>query len=453
MVDAGMVKVFETERPVCVMAQMVLTRLLDDKLDRLFHEVAEGQYQRELPFSALARLMASVVLCREKSVNAAYRKMQTELGVSLCAVYAKLERTEIGLSQALVRYSYAQAKEVSNQLRTYDESPVAGYTPKILDGNHLAATEHRLKETRTSTAAPLPGKSLVVLDPRREAIADLFPVEDGHAQERSALDRVIETIERKDLWIADRNFCTLKFLYSIDERGAKFSIRQHKQLEGQLIGKRRFVGQTETGRVYEQLQKLPAYEGQTLTVRRIEIELFEATRDGESTLALLTNLSPEEAPALAVTEIYRKRWRIETAFQKLTTTLQCEINALCYPKAALFAFSLACLAYNAVSVVLAAVRVEHGKANTAELSFHYLGQEIYQAYDGMMIAIPASHWAKIRSLPLDAYVERLRTVAQRINLAYFRKSKRGPKKPKPKPIHQRGQVHVSTAQILARRKQ
>jgi hypothetical protein len=77
MATLDIVKVFEKERPVCVMAQMALERLLNrEKLDALFHEVADEQYQRKLLFSSLARLMSSVVLCRENSVNAAYKKMK-----------------------------------------------------------------------------------------------------------------------------------------------------------------------------------------------------------------------------------------------------------------------------------------------------------------------------------------------------------------------------------------
>lgn len=453
MTQVDVVQLYEEKRPICVMAQMALERLLSQQdLDDLFHNVANQQYQRSLLFSSLAQLTASVVLCREKSIRAAYRKRMHELGVSLNAVYSKLDRLETGLSQAVVRYSYAQLKSVNNQLHAYGESPVAGYTPKILDGNHLSATEHRLIETRCSTAAPLPGKSLVVLDPRREAIADLFPIEDGHAQERSALDRVIETIERNDLWIADRNFCTLKFLYAINARGAKFVIRQHHQLVGRVIGPRRFIGKTESGRVYEQLLELPDYEGRTLTVRRIEVELNQPTRDGDRLLLILTDLTVEEADALKVAEIYGKRWGIETAFQKLTTTLKCELNTLCYPKAALFAFAMACVAYNAVSVVLAAVRAEHGKAKVEEMSFYYVSMEIALTYDGMMLAIPPRYWEEIRQLPLPDYAARLREIAQHIDFAYFRKSRRGPKKPTPKRIHKRREVHVSTAKILARRK-
>ena len=89
---------------------------------------------------------------------------------------------------------------------------------KILDGNVLAATEHRLKVLRQTNSAPMPGKSLVVLDPALMLAIDVFPCEDGHAQERSLLTDVLPSVEAEDVWIADRNFCTNKFLFGIAAR-------------------------------------------------------------------------------------------------------------------------------------------------------------------------------------------------------------------------------------------
>jgi hypothetical protein len=56
---------------------------------------------------------------------------------------------------------------------------------------------------------------------------DVFACEDGHAQERSLLSRVLATVTCGDLWIADRNFCTLGFLFGLHWRGGAFVIRQH----------------------------------------------------------------------------------------------------------------------------------------------------------------------------------------------------------------------------------
>ena len=47
---------------------------------------------------------------------------------------------------------------------------------------------------------------------------DVFPCEDGHAQERSLLTGVLPSVEAGDVWIADRNFCTNKFLFGIAAR-------------------------------------------------------------------------------------------------------------------------------------------------------------------------------------------------------------------------------------------
>ena len=66
-----------------------------------------------------------------------------------------------------------------------------------------------------------------------------------------------------------------------------------------------------------------------------------------------------------VAGLYRRRWTIETAFQEMEETLDGEINALGYPKAALFSFCMALVAYNVMAAVKAALRSAHG-ATTVE---------------------------------------------------------------------------------------
>src|SRR5690606_38240550 len=171
-----------------------------------------------------------------------------------------------------------------------------GYRIKILDGNHLAGTQHRLKELRTIGAGALPGKALVVLDPQAMLVADVFCCEDGHAQERSLLDQVLEAIRPGEVWIADRNFCTTGFLFGIDRRGGAFVIRQHGAtlfIEGS--GERRACGRSETGAVFEQGMRLGDGDGDggTMMVRRITVELDIPTRDAETEGHILTDLPSE----------------------------------------------------------------------------------------------------------------------------------------------------------------
>ena len=230
---------FVAQSPICVMAHAVLENLFRaERLDQLFERVAQKQYQRTLLFSSLVELMHAVVLGVEPSVYAAYRKRRHTLGVSDQAVYDKLDGLELGLSAALVRDSAQQAEAVIQQLEAQRRPWLAGYRVRILDGNHLSATEHRLEELRTIWDAPLPGRVLAVLEPETGLATHAFLTPDGHAQERSLLDDVLETVHAGQLWIADRNFCTLKFLFKFADKSAFFLIRQHGQIQGRLKRRR-----------------------------------------------------------------------------------------------------------------------------------------------------------------------------------------------------------------------
>src|SRR6266436_8153311 len=192
------------------------------------------------------------------------------------------------------------SRSPTNPFTTSSTAWNSGYRVRILDGNHLSATEHRIEELRTTWAAPLPGKVLVVLGPETGLATEVFLTPDGHAQERSLLDQVLDTVQKRDVWIADRNFCTLKFLFEIAKKLGFFIIRQHGTVKGKLCGRRVFKGEGPTGKIYEQAIEF-VYEGKTYKLRRISVELLQATRDGDTSLHLLTNL-PETVSALKVAD-------------------------------------------------------------------------------------------------------------------------------------------------------
>ena len=445
---------FVKERPICVMARAVLERLLDaSRLDALFARTAQQQYTRELLFSSLVQLMSEVVLGVHPTVHAAYQANKEAIGVSTTALYNKLDRVETGVAAALVRDSAALAEPVVKALQASHPRWIPGYHIKVLDGNHLAPTEHRLKALRSTWAAPLPGQALVVLDQQRMLITDVFPHEDGHAQERRLIAEVLQHVQADDLWIEDRNFCTLGLMFGMARWGAAFIVRQHGQVQGELVGRLTRQGTSRSGPVYEQALLVRDPDGgETMRVRRLTVKLTGPTRNGDTTLHILTNVPTPRASAVHLARVYGKRWSIETAFFEITTTLACEINTLGYPKAALFTFCLALLAYNAVSLIKAALRSAHGRQKVHDdVSSYYLALEISRTYDGMMIAIPAPHWAFFRELAAKEFADLLRELASSVNLARYQKHPRGPKKPPPeRPAYQNGQ-HVSTAKLLAQR--
>src|SRR3954468_505716 len=219
---------FIEQRPIGVMARATVERFFEpEHLDVLFRKTAVGQYERSLLFSSVVGLMQEVVLGVEPSVFAAYRKRRHLLPVTDDSIYNKLKGMELGISAAIVRDSAQRAEAVIDELKARRAPWLPGYRIRIIDGNHLSATEHRLKPLRDTWAAPLPGKILVVMDQELDLACDAFLTPDGHAQERSLLDEVLQTVRDKDLWIADRNFCTLKFLFEIADKQAFFLLRQH----------------------------------------------------------------------------------------------------------------------------------------------------------------------------------------------------------------------------------
>lgn len=437
---------FVENTPMTVMVRAIMERIFaPNLLDQLFEETAEQQYQRELLFSSVVGLMSLVVCGMYPSLNAAYKGFEKVVGVSKVALYAKVNGLEPKLSQALVRYSSEQLLAVQQEFPAAVVPLLAGYEVRIIDGNHIAGTEHRLKVLRNESAGALPGQTLSVLDPQRSLVVDVFPCEDGHAQERSMLPQVLEQVQPQQLWIADRNFCTSDFLSQIAQRQACFIIREHQQLAWSAVTPLVAAGENESGRLFEQHVQLSS----GLQIRRIVIELKQATRHGDKQVAVLTNLPIAVADASTVADLYLKRWRIETMFQTITDTFHCELNTLGYPRAALFVFCVALVAFNILATVRAVLQQVHGAAVIEEqLSDYYVVEDIQATWRGLEIAILAQDWQVFRAMDSVAFAQCLRQWAERVNLQRFRKSKRGQKKPITKKPFDPKHPHVATARLL-----
>lgn len=453
MLLAEVFEPFIQQTPLCVLARGIFQRLLDPQhIDALFAHTAKQQYTHELLFSTLVELMARVVLQQEPSVHAAYRKLEEQIPVSDQSVYNKLQHVELAVSAALVQQSAQQVAPILAALKASLPPLLPGYHVKILDGNHLAATQHRLMELRCTWAAPLPGLVLAVLDQEQMTVTHVLLTEDGHAQERSLLAEIYPLIRKGDVWVADRNFCTHRLIWEIFARGGFFVLRQHGNVTGKLLGKRKGRGRCETGRVYEQRLRLENEEGETREVRRITVELDQPTREGDTEIHILTNL-PAEVSAVRIAEVYRKRWTIEGLFLEAAQTLSCEIDTLCYPKAALFAFCLGLVACNAVALLKAALRAVHGAEEVSQhLSAYYVVLELRQTYAGMMVAIPPVHWEVFNQFSVREMARVLLELAGQVSLQRYRKTLRGEKKPPPKRKRYKNGEHVATAKLIAERR-
>ncbi len=440
---------FAKKKPVSVMVRGTIENILAaDRLDAMFEENAQRQHAGGLLFSAVADLMGSVVCEIHPSVHAAYIERKEQLGVTAKSVYDKLKGIEPVVSRAFVCDTAGRMQEIVDQMGGLSKPPLPGYRTRIVDGNHLRRTDRRIGELRDLNAAPLPGQALVVFDPQYRLAVDVLPCEDGHAQERSLLPELLTTVEAMDLWIADRNFCTVAFLCGIAARRGAFIIRQHGNLPHVLKGRRKRVGKTETGTVYEQAMEVTDEAGNVHVFRRITVVLDKPTRDGHGEIHIVSNL-PTEVPAVRIAELYRDRWQIETAFQEVAESLEGEIQTLGYPKAALFGFCMALVTYNLLSVVRAAVQAVHGEEAARTLSTYYIAHEVASTQIGMSIVLDDSFWQKkYAKLTPTQMAHELTLLARNMRLTKYKKAKWSPKKKPKKTMNKQHRTHVSTARVL-----
>jgi IS4 transposase len=404
-------------------------------------------------------MMVGVATRTYRSVRASYLDAQQRLGVSATAVYNKLAAFDPQVTTALVRETAVDCVEVINTLPGARREILPGHEVFYLDGNHLAATEHRLDALRGTREGPLPGQTIVLQDGQTDLVVDLVACECGHAQERSLLPELLNRIRAAMVIVADRNFCTTAFLFGLACRGALFVIRQHAStLNYDDESPRKNAGRCETGTLFEQTLLLTnphatGDEPSELRVRCITLQLDTPTGNGEREIRILTNL-PDSVTAAQVAQTYRTRWTIEGAFQTMTDVLRCEVETLGYPRAALFSFAMAVLAWNAYAVVQAALRSAHGaKTIDDELSEEHLINDVVITQTGMNIAVEPIAWDQLASLPPDGFARLLMRLARAINLKRYPKRKRGPRKPSPQRISGRENHHVSTAKLLAKTKE
>jgi IS4 transposase len=447
-----MLKRFTEQAPVAVMARLGLQRAVSAGwVDEVFEQHSDTQYTRELLFSTVVELMSLVSLGLRPSLHAAAQKAPN-LPVSLTALYDKVNRVEPNVVQALVRGSAERLAPVMAPLHKGHAPWLRGWRVRVVDGNHLPASEKRLAPLRGFRGAALPGHSLVVFDPDAGVVIDLVPCEDGHASERTLLAPLLAASQSRVLWIGDRLFCTRAAILSAHARHAAVLFRETKVNPNPTpAGRRRRIGRIEKGVVYEQRVTIPTEDGaEDLELRRIELVLDTPTTDGETVIRLLTTL-PRTVGARAVARLYRKRWTIESLFGRLEAALNSEVRTLGYPRAALLAFGLAVIAFNVLAVIEAAVAAAHDLQEIGiEVSTYYVADDVRSDYSGMLIALPPLAWAAFDDQSPTALARTLRAVAAHINPRTLRKHPRGPK-PKARKGYASGVIvrrHVATARVL-----
>lgn len=434
---------FEKKAPASVMAKLALEQAIAPEwVDQVFEEHRQRQYSRELLFSTIVKLMSLVSLGLKPSLHAAARQLD-DLPVSLAALYDKISRTEPALLRALVTGCAQRLAPTIHELGCSAMLP--DWQIRVVDGSHLASTEKRLGALRQERGAARPGFSVVVYDPDLDQVIDLQPCEDAYASERVCVLPLLAEAKAKQVWIADRLYCTLSVMEACEQVKTSFVIRQQAK-HPRLIqeGEWRAPIPVATGTVREQFIEVKGGH----RWRRVELTLHSPNDSGDNSLMFWSNL-PESISAQQIADFYRRRWSIEGMFQRLEAILESEIETLGSPRAALLGFTTAVLAYNVLALLKRSVEQAHRDTlpENWEASIYHLAVQIRGGYEGMQIALPSEHMPVVS---MEDLAQRLLELARNIQPKQVAKSTRGPKVPKPKAWVQGTAVHahVSTDRVI-----
>jgi hypothetical protein len=356
-------------------AREVLSRLpLAEAILKLWRWVADplfllsvfarhrGQgYEKEIRFEVLVQLIANALLEHQGSGRKSFERGREQglLTASVQAVYQKLGRIPLGLSEAWLAESTARLRPVYPEAARLPVAPaLRALEVIIVDGKAIKRVAKRLKPLRGRKGGVLGGKALVALELRSGVVVAMATHADGETNEAklvpALLPQVRAQVTGRRLWVADRQFCDLTQPAAFAQGADQFLVRYHPKASFCPDPTRPVHrGQDAQGRVWEQDW---GWLGREQATSRRFVRRLTLYRPGEETIMLLTDLLDATAyPATDLLDLYLARWSIERVFQQITEVFHLQTLIGTTPQGTVFQFAFCVLLYNMMQVVRAYV--------------------------------------------------------------------------------------------------
>lgn len=334
----------------------VTLRLLQYATDaRFLAEVFEHHrgrsYDSVVAFPLFVRLIFESLLGSSARQTFLQAQEEESLNASLQAVYGKLRRVPLELSMGLFSEAACRLREVGS-IPAVDPLPasLANFWALAFDGKKLKYVAHRLKPLRGLKGNIYGGKLLVVQDLATQQAVAVQAAEDGEVGDNPLVPQAVERVrampdERPRLWVGDRAFCDYKLLALLAADGDHFVVRHNSSCpfyaDPSIPGR---DGVDSEGRPYRDEMGWLGKEGHR---HRVRVRKLTIVRPNEDPLAMLTSLEDgDRYPAVELLDLYRRRWGIETMFQKVVQTFDLRHLIGGTPKATVFQAMLCLLLYN-----------------------------------------------------------------------------------------------------------
>jgi hypothetical protein len=347
----------------------------DELLARLFEEHRGTGSERQVSFALLVQLVADALLDHAGSGRQSFQAAREAgtLPATVEAVYGKLRRLSLPLSQAFLREATRRLREVLPGTGPELPPGLRGFRIVVVDGKKLKNLPKRLTPLRSVKGKVLGGKAVAGLLLNEGLIVALEISPDGEANDApltpGLLQQCGEEFSDPLLYVADRQFCDLKIPPQIVAAKNSLLIRFSKKML--FSAEKTQVSTDAQGRT---IREEWGWLGSAKDPRRMYLRRITLERPGAEEIILLTNLIDAEAvSAQELLDLYLNRWSIERVFQQVTEVFHLQRFMGSTPNAASFQFALCSLLYNVLQVVrgyLAQLQQRRAESLSSEMIFH-----------------------------------------------------------------------------------
>jgi hypothetical protein len=372
-------------------------RLLDYVTDDAFlasvFERFRGRcFERDLAFPVFVRLMSDALLGHRGSAHQAFRRAQEEgtLETSVQAMYDRLGTLPCEVSKGWFAEATARLDAVGLCLTDALPRSLIDYRPVALDGKKLKYVAKRLKPLRGLKGNVLGGKLVVVQDMATKRALVVEAALDGEAADNPlvpgavAQARAVLDSSRR-LWVGDRGFCDFKTLHLLSEGDDAFVVRHHAKCKfhrDPSIPARK--GKDDLGRAYREEW---GWLGGPDNKNRVAVRRITVTRPSGEPLMLVTSLmDADRYPAFDLLVLYRRRWGIETMFQRVVQTFDLRHLIGGTPEGTVFQAVFCLLLYN-ITLIVRDYVAEGAERTPETISLHLLYNDIVDELTAWMKVI------------------------------------------------------------------
>ena len=358
----------------------------EDELRDLFDEHRGTGSEIKVSFPLLVNLVLDAIVEHRGSGRESFHQARVDgrLDASDGALYGKLRRTPVRLSEAFLRETTRRVQQLLPD-RSDDvviPSALRDYRVLIVDGKKLKKLPKRLKPLREVSGKVLGGKVVVGMLLNDGLVVAMHASPDGEANDAPLTPGLMEQAEtasdQRTLVVADRQFCDLKIPHRIINGQNDFVIRYSKKMRFYVEKEREL--KDHQGRI---IREAWGMLGRQQDARRMYLRQITLHRPGEEDVILVTNLlDAETVPAQQLLDVYLQRWSIERVFQQVTEVFHLQELIGTSPRGAIFQFSLCTCLYNVIQVVrqhLAHVHHRPPESLSSEMIFRDVSKQLTAA--------------------------------------------------------------------------